>query len=78
MVAQQDLETTYQRDGRTYRAHTRIKQGEQHGQPHFQAVIMDSPLRSTFGGWAESVEMALDFLNLAMQAEGADDIRFAA
>ena len=78
MTTQHDLDATYRLNGRTHHARTHIKQEEQHGQPHYQAVIVDSPLHGTYGGWAESFDLALDFLNLAMQAEGADEIRFAA
>lgn len=71
------LETTYMRDGRAELAHVQLRQQEQHGAPHFQAVLMDSPLHGTYGGWAESTALALDFLDLAMQAEGADEIHFS-
>lgn len=42
-----------------------------------QAVLLDSPLHGTYGGRADSEAMALDFLDLAMQAEGADEIHFS-
>ena len=44
--------------------------------PRYQARIESSALHGTYGGVADSVVMALDFLNLAMQAEGADNIAF--
>jgi len=77
MVTRHELETTYRLNGRHYHAHTQIKQAEKDGRADYQAVITDSPLHGTYGGWAGSVELALDFLNLAMQAEGAGEIRFA-
>jgi len=78
METRHELETTYQLNGLQQHARTSIKEKEEDGKAHYQAIITDSPLHGTYGGWAESVELALDFLNLAMQAEGADEIRFGA
>ncbi|MHB0939078.1 MAG: hypothetical protein ACYDCO_19760 [Armatimonadota bacterium] len=78
METRHDLETTYQLNGEHFHAHTRIDEKVEDGQTLYQAVITDSPLHRTYGAWADSVELALDFLNLAMQAEGADEIQFQA
>lgn len=76
MTVGQDLATSYQLDGHLYQAHTHIKQTTENGVTRYQAVIKDSPIHGTYGGWADTVEEALDFLDLAMQAEGADEIQF--
>jgi|GEM_PF-2415814 len=78
METRHELETTYQLNGQHHHARTSIREKEEGGKTHFQAEISDSPLQGTYGGWAESIELALDFLNLAMQAEGADEIDFDA
>ena len=76
MITRQELDTTYQLDGQRHQAHTLIEQTEEHGAACYQAKIKDSPLHGTFGAWASSIPEALDFLNLAMQAKGADEINF--
>jgi len=76
MVTRHELDTSYKLNGVQHSAHTQIHEKEENGQTLYQAVIADSPLHRTHGGWADSVELALDFLNLAMQAEGADEIHF--
>ncbi len=78
MAAYQQYETLFQLDGRSYHAAMHIEQITEEGNIRYRAVIDDSPLRHTHGGHAETIALALDFLNLAMQAEGADEITFTA
>ena len=77
MEATQTYLTTYRLDGQTHEAKTQIHRQATNGDTRYQAIIKDSPLRGTFSAWASSVAEALDFLNLAMQAEGADAIHFS-
>ena len=78
MVFYQQYETSFQLNGRRYQAAMHIEQIAAEGGIRYRAVIDAAPLHHAFGGHAETVEQALDFLNLAMQAEGADDITFTA
>lgn len=70
-------EVTYMYNNATHRANLRIEEKSENAETHYRAVIVDPPLRGTYGGFAASIELALDFLNLAMQAEGADAIEFS-
>jgi len=74
MLVIQRLQTRYTLDGEIHTADTLIEQVDIQGEPHFRALLEGTPLHETFGGTASSVELALDFLNLAMQAEGAGEI----
>ncbi len=76
MVYYQQYEASFQLDGREYHVVMHIEQISTADGIRYCAVIDEPPLSKTFGGKAETVELALDFLNLAMQAEGADDITF--
>lgn len=76
MVMYQHYEVTYRLDKLPYRAAMHIEQLHTPEGIRYKAIIDDSPLHGTFGGEADTVELALDFLNLAMQAEGADEISF--
>lgn len=76
MEIYQLCETTYRLNGDIYHASTRMEIVPEEGADHYRAVIEDSPLRGSYGGVAHNPELALDFLNLAMQAEGADEIVF--
>lgn len=68
---------SFQLDGETHQGVVRIEQSVREcGPAQFQAKIETAPLHGTFGGCSSTVEQALDFLNLAMQAEGADQITF--
>ena len=69
--------TRFVLDGQEETAYTRIEQVKVNGESHFRAELEGSSLRGTFGGTAESIEMALEYIGLAMQAEGADEIEFA-
>jgi len=76
MAVYQHYETSFQYDGRRHTAGMHIEQAHIDRSIQYRAVIDGSPLHGTFGGYAETIAMALDFLNLAMQAEGADEISF--
>lgn len=76
MAFYQHYETSFRLHGRRYSAPMHLEQVAAEGGLRYRAEIDASPLHHTFGGHAETVELALDFLNLAMQAEGADEITF--
>ena len=73
----QQCDVSYSYNGATQQGRLHIEEKKDGAQSRFRAVIDNSPLHGTYGGYAESVELALDFLNLAMQAEGADEITFS-
>ena len=78
MVITQRFETSYRYDNKIYRGVTRIETWDEPFGSRYRAVIETPPLRGTYGSEAGTIEQALDFLNLAMQAEGADEISFIA
>ena len=78
MGVDSNYETTFQLDHRHYRAAMHAEQRQIDGRAYYKAVIDSSPLRGTHSAEEDSVESALDYLNLAMQAEGADEIIFTA
>ena len=68
---------SFQYDGETHYGAVRVEElTRENGQVEYQAILESTPLQGTFGGFASTVPLALDFLNLAMQAEGADNITF--
>ena len=75
IVRQCDI--SYRLDGHTHQGKVRIEQNAAHDKARYRAIIEASALHGTFGGYADSQEMALDYLNLAMQAKGAEAIMFA-
>ncbi|HEX2951441.1 MAG TPA: hypothetical protein VHV83_18020 [Armatimonadota bacterium] len=76
MDISQQCDVSYHLDGETHHGSMNIeKKTDDHGDM-YRAVIETSPLHGTYGGFADNVDLALDFLNLAMQAEGADEIVF--
>lgn len=74
MVLLQHIEADFRRDEKMHHGTVRLRLREEGGMPHYQAVLVDTPLHGTFGGWASSIDDAIDYLNLAMQAEGAEEI----
>ena len=76
MVHQNNYETSFQLKGRRYQTAMHIEQVAAENGTRYRAVIDEPPLHHTYGGYAETIALALDFLNLAMQAEGADEITF--
>jgi hypothetical protein len=76
----QRIPTTFRLDAREYHAETRVEEVET-GRPshpvHYRAVLEQSPLHGAHSADEDSVLLALDFLNLAMQAMGAEQIFFA-
>jgi len=76
MAVYQRCEATYHINRHDEHAVMRIDLIDEGGVTHFQAVLETSALRGTYGARALSASEALDFLNLAMQAEGAQEIHF--
>ncbi len=76
----QKIPTTFRLDAHEYHATTRIEEveapREMHG-THYRAVLEQSPLHGAHSAEEDSVSLALDFLNLAMQAMGGEFIVFA-
>ncbi len=72
----QQYDISFQLDGQAHHGKMHIEHFDKHGKAMCRALIDTTALHGTFGGAAESLDLALDFLNLAMQAEGADDITF--
>ncbi|HEY3378986.1 MAG TPA: hypothetical protein VGL77_15985 [Armatimonadota bacterium] len=77
MAIYQQCDLSFTRDDVEQHGTVRIEQTQAGGRTRYQAIVEGTPLHGTYGGFAESVELALDFLNLALQAEGADAIHFA-
>jgi len=76
MNISQQCGLSFRLDGQTHQGMLNIETAEVTGKLRYRGVIESVPLRGTFGGWADNITLALDFLNLAMQAEGADEIAF--
>ncbi|MHB9133932.1 MAG: hypothetical protein ACYDBB_22930 [Armatimonadota bacterium] len=76
MADYQTYDVHYMLDKKPHDAAMQVESFDRQGKTEYRAIITDSPLRGTYGGYASSVAEALDFLNLAMQAEGADEIHF--
>lgn len=74
MIVLQRCRISFRLDAHRHEGHLRIEKTSDAPNAPFRAVIESSPLRGTYGGEASSVALALDFLNLALQAEGADEI----
>lgn len=73
----QQYTASFRFDNRQYRGVLlHVEHIHAEGGTRYRAVIDGAPLHHTYGGEAGTVELALDFLNLAMQAEGADEITF--
>jgi len=83
MGVYQRFEVSYKLNGQTYQTLVRIDRdmnpGGNHAQQseHFRASIESSPLHGTASGRATTIDEALDYLNLSMQAAGADEIHFS-
>jgi hypothetical protein len=76
METKQLCKVTFSSGGKSFQGSVAIEVAALKQVQHYRALITSSPLHGTYGGWASTVELALDFLNLAMQAEGADAIAF--
>lgn len=76
MEIAQHCDVNFHYNGAAHHGTLRIETREIDSVTHYRAVIETSALHGTYGGYAESIALALDFLNLAMQAEGADEIAF--
>ncbi len=76
MGTYQQCDVTFRLDGNFHHGTMHIDEEGTGEKMRYRAIIDSSPLRGTYGGFAEDVTLALDFLNLAMQAEGADEIVF--
>lgn len=77
MTVHQQCDITFRLNDMTYQGTMHIEETTSEHGTHYQAFIDSSPLHGTYGGKADSKPLALDFLNLAMQAEGADEIVFS-
>jgi hypothetical protein len=76
MAAALQYETTFTLDGHSHTGQVHIALVPIGDATHYRATLVTAPLKGSYGGVAESIELALDFLNLAMQAEGAAGIHY--
>lgn len=76
MRTAQAYDITFRLDGHLHHGTMHVDEIDEGERSVYQARIDSSPLKGTHGGTANEIALALDFLNLAMQAEGADEIVF--